>query len=52
MIGMMKYQSAYLKEAHKVFDNAVVAVHVLFILGSVHALHSLLYTFTHISKSA
>lgn len=32
MIGMMKYQSAYLKEAHKVFENAVTTVHVFLIL--------------------
>lgn len=44
MIGMMKYQSAYLKEAHKVFDNAVPTVHIFLILCSVHALDSLLYT--------
>lgn len=26
MIGMMKYQSAYLKEAHKVFENMCACV--------------------------
>lgn len=48
MIGMMKYQSAYLKEAHKVFENVVTTVHMFLILCSMHALDSLLYTFKNI----
>lgn len=48
MIGMMKYQSAYLKEAHKVFENAVTTVHIFLILCRVHALDSLLYTFKNV----
>lgn len=50
MIGMMKYQSAYLKEAHKVFDNAVPTVHI-FLIYAVCMLWILCCTHSNMSES-